>query len=223
MINADYEAIINANQGVRLDIGCGADKHAGYLGIDIAPYPGVDIVWNIEHTPWPFLKDESVLGAIASHVLEHLNPSNGDHRVDGLKRLLVEKGIATPEEVDEYCGLDGSPFINFMNELWRVMKPNGQFAFVVPHASSAGYQQDPTHINMINQNTMFYFDPLHESGLYRYYQPKPWHVELNYFDMNGNVECVLRKLRDDPSYHTPNPTDITDETAKDFVKTVRTI
>lgn len=206
--------LIDAQKAIRIDIGCGGSKMPGFLGIDIAPYPGVDVVWNIENTPWPFLEDESVITAVASHVMEHISPHSGDRRVEGLKKLLLDKGLATEDELLQYCGLDGSPFINVMNELWRVMRVGGQFAFVVPHAASAGFQQDPTHINMINQHTMCYFDPLHSSNLYRFYQPKPWKIEDITWSMNGNVEVVLRKRADDPSYHQIGATeDITKDKA----------
>lgn len=63
------------NLGIKLDIGCGANKQPGFVGIDIRAEKGVDIVHNLEETPWP-LPDKSVSLAVASHVLEHINPHN---------------------------------------------------------------------------------------------------------------------------------------------------
>jgi len=153
---------------IRLDIGCGASKHRGFMGIDKLPLEGVDIVHDLEKTPWP-LKDGSVTTAIASHVLEHINPANGI-------------------------------FLNVMNEIWRILEPDGQFAFVVPYAGSPGYWQDPTHCNGITEVTMYYFDPLHESGLYKFYRPKPWKIENLTYNHTGNLECILIKRREDKSY-----------------------
>ena len=104
-----------------------------------------------------------------------------------------------------------------MNEVWRVMKPYGQFAFVVPHASSPGYQQDPTHCNMINETTMHYFDPDPEGAglhgqLYGFYRPKPWKIEQQYFSYTGNLEVLLSKRPMDKSYlGAQPPEDITKE------------
>src|SRR5262245_4846726 len=54
-----------------IDIGCGERKHSGSLGIDIASLGGVDIVADVTHgLP---LKDCSVSGVYASHVLEHFD------------------------------------------------------------------------------------------------------------------------------------------------------
>ena len=103
---------IKDKTGIRLDIGCGENKQApDWVGIDYRKTKDVDIVWDIEKTPWP-LKDESVLVATASHVLEHIDP---------------HKGV----------------FINVMDEIWRVLKPGCQFAFVVPYAGSPGFLARP--------------------------------------------------------------------------------
>lgn len=180
----DVEKLLKDKQGIRLDIGCGENKNPGFVGIDILPLKGVDIVWDMEEFPWP-LPDECVLTATASHVLEHINPA---------------KGI----------------FLKFMDEVWRIMKPGGQFAFVVPHASSHGYQQDPTHVNMINETTMHYFDPdpeMRSMGpqLYNFYRPKPWKIERQYYSPQANLEVLLTKRIEDPEYGKIQPTSITEE------------
>lgn len=178
------DELLKDKQGIRLDIGCGENKNPGFVGIDMLPLKGVDIVWDLEETPWP-LPDECVLTATASHVLEHIDP---------------HKGV----------------FINVMNEIWRVMKPHGQFAFVVPHASSHGYQQDPTHCNMINETTMHYFDPDPEmksmgAQLYNFYRPKPWKIIKQYYHPEGNLEVLLEKRIEDPSREKTQLVSITEE------------
>ena len=167
-------------QGIRLDIGGGNNPQPGFINIDILDLPKVDIIHDLETFPWP-LSDESVSIAMASHVLEHINPA---------------KGV----------------FVNFMNEVWRVLKPGGQFAFVVPYAESFGMYQDPTHCNFINEATMGYFDPLHPSGYYNFYHPKPWKIEKMPFSRSGVLECLLTKRPMDKSYlGEVNPSDITGE------------
>lgn len=178
----DIAKLIKEKGGIQLDIGCGGSKQPGFIGIDMLELDGVDIVHDLEETPWP-LPDECVIRATASHVLEHINP---------------HKGV----------------FINVMNEIWRVLKPDAQFAFVVPYAESHGMYQDPTHVNFINETTMSYFDPLDPSGLYYFYKPKPWKIEFQAANRNGVLECLLRKRKDDPSYHdNRKPMDIVQEMA----------
>lgn len=190
------------NQGIKLDIGCGASKQPGFVGLDIRPFPGVDIVQDLEKFPWP-LPDESVSFAMTSHVVEHINPGRVDPRLVGLVQLLTEKKLITEREVNQYIGeVDSfSIFCRFMEEVWRILKPDGQFAIAMPYGFSQGMLQDPTHVNARNQNTWRYFDPLDPSGLYRFYELAPWErLAVSYSEV-GNMEIALRKRRDHPSYH----------------------
>jgi SAM-dependent methyltransferase len=54
-----------------LHIGCGGDKLPGSVGIDSLALPGVDIVHNLDETPWP-VADGSVDIVFAHSVVEHL-------------------------------------------------------------------------------------------------------------------------------------------------------
>lgn len=176
------EELIKTKGGIRLDIGCGANKQGpDWVGMDIQALPGVDIVHNFNVKPWP-LPDESVISALASHVLEHIP-----------KVALFEDGTTR------------WPLIEFMDEMWRVMKPDGQFLISVPHGASPGFMQDPTHASQINEWTFHYFDPLAADGvLYAFYRPKPWKIRVDekgepllFFEPTGNLEIVLTKRREE--------------------------
>ncbi len=160
-ISKDLAALLKDKSGIMLDIGCGDNKRPGYVGIDVRKTPAVDIVQDLEVQPWP-LPNNCVQTAIASHVLEHINPAKFG-------------------------------FVNFMNEVWRIMKPGGQFMIVVPYAGSQGYYQDPTHCNPINEVTWAYFDPMDRSGFWNIYKPKPWHREGTAWRSDGNIEIAMRK------------------------------
>jgi len=147
------------NQGIKCDIGCGGNKQKGFVGLDMRPVKGVDIVHNAEVVPYP-LPDESCHTLLASHLIEHLCPKN---------------------------------MINILNEWWRLLKPNGQAWITCPYGKSFGYMQDPTHCNMLNEATMFYFDPMHSSKLWSIYRAKPWKLERNVWHENGNMEIILSK------------------------------
>jgi SAM-dependent methyltransferase len=54
-----------------LDVGCGPKKTPNAIGIDHHPYPGVDVVCNLDVTPWP-LQTSSFDKIVASHVIEHV-------------------------------------------------------------------------------------------------------------------------------------------------------
>lgn len=59
---------------LRIDIGCGAVKRAGFIGIDRDAGPGVEHVVDVEREPLPF-PDRSAGTIFSAHCLEHL----GDH------------------------------------------------------------------------------------------------------------------------------------------------
>jgi SAM-dependent methyltransferase len=62
--------MIKEPTGLRIDIGCGAVKKEGTIGVDIQQHPGVDHVIDIENQPLPFA-DCSVTYVHSSHFLEH--------------------------------------------------------------------------------------------------------------------------------------------------------
>lgn len=195
------EVLDKNNLGIRLDIGCGGNKQEGFVGMDVREMPNVDIVHNIEQFPWP-LPDESVSLAVASHVLEHISPGNTDPRLTALINLLEDKKLLTKAEIEKHIGEREvfGVFMRFMNEVWRILKPGGQLAFVVPYAGSPGYWQDPTHINPISEATLSYFDPLDRSGLWNIYKPKPWKITESSFELGANLEVVMTKRLIDKSY-----------------------
>jgi SAM-dependent methyltransferase len=49
------------------------------------------------------------------------------------------------------------PFIELMNEIWRVLKPNGILYSVTPAFPSEKAFRDPTHVNIITKKTYRYF------------------------------------------------------------------
>ena len=173
MIRKTITELLETGSGIQLDIGCGDNKQLGYYGMDIRDIPTADIVHDCEEYPWP-LPDESVLRALAIHIVEHINP----HRFG---------------------------FIKWMDEVWRILRPDGQLVIVTPHGYSMGYLQDPTHCNPCNETTWLYFDPLlpvdTPGVLYRGYRPKPWKVEKITFSPEANIEVLMRKRREDPLYY----------------------
>jgi len=42
----------------KLNLGCGKDIKPGYVNLDVAKLPGVDVVWDINKLPLPFKKEE---------------------------------------------------------------------------------------------------------------------------------------------------------------------
>jgi hypothetical protein len=119
---------------MRLNLGC-ADRHMeGYLNVDIAP-PADQLVDLARPWPWP---DSSVSEVIALDVCEHI----GDMAANGFLWSRHPLGR-----------------IHFMNELHRVLVPNGRATIETPNASrGCGYYQDPTHVSPWCLSTFKYFE-----------------------------------------------------------------
>jgi len=91
-------------------------------------------------------------------------------------------------------------FIRFMDEMWRMLKYDGQLLISTFYAGSAGYWGDPCNVNGCTNNTWYYFDPLNPLGFYKKYKPKPWKVANSYSNPDGLMEVLLLKMRCDISY-----------------------
>lgn len=102
---------------IKFNVACGPDIRPGFVNIDIAPAPGVDVVCDLLKTPWVFGEEEvpenSVDDVICSHFIEH---------------IPVER------------------FIPFMNECHRVLVPGGHMLIITPDCSEASFWTDPTHV-----------------------------------------------------------------------------
>jgi hypothetical protein len=120
---------------LKLDLGCGSRKREGFLGVDRRKFGEVDAVTELSGKRWEFaedafpgvtlkrldsgacvLPDSSVTEVYCSHFLEHL-----DHNQ------------RAPERV------------RFMNELYRVLVPDGRATIITPFWASNRAYGDFTH------------------------------------------------------------------------------
>jgi hypothetical protein len=156
---------------MKLDIGCGHHKELGWFGMDIQPLQGVDLVHDLNVHPWP-VESGSVEEAKAWHIVEHIPPV-----------AVTERGTRRP-------------FIEFMDEIWRVMRVGGRRDIETPNARSAGFWHDPTHCNPCTEVTFENFDPC--VPRYETYRPRPWRIISRRWDEGGGgqVNVVLEKIGD---------------------------
>lgn len=109
-------------------------------------------------------------------------------------------GLIMAGHVVEHVNPAKFGFIRWMDECWRILKYGGQLMIATPFAGSTGYWSDPTHCNGCTNRTWEWFDPLAPSGLYKEYRPKPFKIERLFWSVDGNMECLLIKRKEDPSY-----------------------
>lgn len=108
--------------------------------------------------------------------------------------------LLSSSHVLEHITREDRTFIRFMDECWRILKPDGQFRVATPYGGSTLFWADPTHVNGIVPQTFHYFDPLAPMQTYHVYRPKPWKIEQLFWSPDGVIECLLSKRREDQSY-----------------------
>lgn len=116
---------------IRFDLACGNNRQKGFKGVDITKEgTQADIEWDLLRFPWEFAKNNSVDQIFCSHFIEHL-----PHGTDGFN----------------------DPMFQFMDEIWRILKPGGTATFVAPYYTSVRAFQDPGHQRFINEQMFLYF------------------------------------------------------------------
>lgn len=133
---------------MKLNIGGGFKRLEGFLNVDFVECVDdegqqyTDVICDIEKQRLPF--DDSTVDEIAcEEVLEHLSHNR-----------------------DNPDGLDAMIFV--MNEMWRVLKPDGVMWGKCPREGGPSVFADPTHQRVITKDTFDYF-----TGTNPYKQNRP--------------------------------------------------
>ena len=82
-------------------------------------------------------------------------------------------------------------FFDLLDEIWRVLKPDGEIEIRVPVGLS--YRLDPTHCNELCVPSFWYLD--HEKDFYKIYKPKPWSIIDTSVKDNEEIRLILKKVK----------------------------
>jgi SAM-dependent methyltransferase len=164
-----------------LDLGCGAQPRNPYQrgrlsGVDIRPLPKSDAfdyrVANLVLHPIPYA--DGMFGSVSAFDF-----------VEHVPRILM-----TPDGRDTMF-----PFVRLMQEVWRVLAPGGLFYALTPTFPNPEAFVDPTHVNIITDETHEYFcgaEPI--AGMYGFegrfeVRRAEWtHVHDSYSAIAGSPE-----------------------------------
>jgi len=125
-----------------LDIGCGSSPRNPYNQDELY---GVDI--SIANADGEFFKS-------ANLTLENI--PFADDQFDSVSAFDFLEHV--PRQLHSLStGVSRVPFIELMNEVWRVLKPNGVFYALTPCFPHQSAFVDPTHVNYITDQTHKYF------------------------------------------------------------------
>jgi len=150
-------------QPLRIDIGCGKNKKAGFVGIDSLALPGVDFYCDIRKAPWtlePFvIGDAQPPEPKARTVCKQLPDGKWLYTVLGTEPLAdnsVDEAHCS-HFIEHLTNLDDKwERTHFFNELYRVLKPGASCSLVLPHWASNRYYGDPTHKEPFSEMGFFY-------------------------------------------------------------------
>jgi SAM-dependent methyltransferase len=71
----DIKQLLKEKSHVNIQLGGGKDCPRGFINVDVIDAPYVDIVHDLQKTPWP-LPDACADLIVASHLVEHINPAD---------------------------------------------------------------------------------------------------------------------------------------------------
>jgi SAM-dependent methyltransferase len=136
-----------SNMSRHLDLGCGTTPHNPYGKPQVY---GVDIRDDIE----AILAEKGVIAHKANLIFEPIpfedNFFSSISAIDFLEHVPRQICLGSSNEVIY-------PFIQLMNEIWRVLQPGGRLLAVTPAYPSPLTFADPTHVNHIAEGTHRYF------------------------------------------------------------------
>ena len=81
-----------------INLGCGPSPMDGWVNVDIARGPRIDVVWDLR-SPLPFA-DNSCSAIFCEHVIEHLSKKDGEKLLGECYRILQPGGVvrlSTPD------------------------------------------------------------------------------------------------------------------------------
>lgn len=137
-----------------LHIGCGASKLEGAIGIDVLKLPPVDIVHDLDKTPWPV--DDSSIDIVYAHsVVEHITDMVGF--MNEVWRVLRPSGriiMAVPyfRSVDSFTDITHKHFFTSasMNYFLKDMGGLSDYAYTEKQFKKIGFwygwPQEPKNV-----------------------------------------------------------------------------
>ncbi len=112
-----------------LNLGSGKDVIEEAINLDIVPLEGVDVVWDINKSPWPF-EDNTFETIICNHILEHTD--NLVKVVEEIHRVGKPEGlvkIRSPYFVSPVYYQDPTHKQKFNYDTFRYFSNDAEFSY----------------------------------------------------------------------------------------------
>jgi SAM-dependent methyltransferase len=124
----------------KLNVGCGHDIRTGYVNLDVASLPGVDVVHDLAVFPWPF-GDDAFDEVLMMSVLEHLpNVVGTIEEVWRICRDGARVAVCVPHWNSRTAWLDPTHIRPFDAETFDFFDPEAQLCRTRPYYSRARFR-----------------------------------------------------------------------------------
>lgn len=111
----------------RLNLGCGTDIRPGYVNLDAANLPGVDVVHDLSELPLPF-EDESFTEVNCKDILEHLDYVPLLREIHRVLRASGRLVVEAPHFTSPAVYIDPTHRTGFSIETLQFFVSKGKFA-----------------------------------------------------------------------------------------------
>jgi len=198
-LNKLIEEFKNKYGVVKLDLACGNNKkNEEYIGIDIAETESSDFQIDLQKYPWP-IETSSIDEINISHYLEHIPHLD-------IKGIVKETNSF--EEFKERIINCKDGFIEFFNELNRILKVGGKVHVTSPYYTSIRAYGDPTHTRYLGDWSFFYLNKEWRDGnkLSHYNLECDFDIKYSYFITN-EISLKSEEVRNKAFAHDWNVID----------------
>ena len=118
---------------MKLYLGAGNKRLAGYTHVDLADGPGIDMVCDLNQLPWPW-GDDTVQAIVAEDLVEHL-AINLIQFCDEAWRVLASGGelfVRTPHHRSESSWIDPTHRWHFNEQGFQYLDPETHWGRLYP-------------------------------------------------------------------------------------------
>ncbi|MFA5162187.1 MAG: class I SAM-dependent methyltransferase [Elusimicrobiales bacterium] len=178
----------------KLDVGCGRNKLAGYMGLDIAALPSVDIVHDVNVTPWP-VADNSCDAVCMRHLIEHCDSI--PRVMEEVHRILIPGGIVeivTPHYTDTISWKDITHKWHLSTKSFEYFEPDNGTSYY----SKARFETVDSYVELANPfryaGLEFLVNLQRKSGVWRFFR-RWWELYLCFVIRGKTMHFKLKALK----------------------------
>lgn len=181
-----------------LDVGCGANKHPGAIGLDNNPRTSADVIHDLGDFPYPFA-DNEFDQIVSNHVIEHVPDVMGF--ISELYRITKSGGrikLLTPHYTNPDWASDPTHRNHFNSYTFNVFIPDRQ---LFPFYTTVHLKPVRVYVSLANLwravGIEFLVNLDQKSPRYRFFR-KFWEQYLSYILRGKELQFEFEVVKNEP-------------------------